>query len=1121
MPVKYMSCAFFFVIAAILTVETAAAQESGRGGSVLFSIGVSDDGVDELSLHPRDHSGYSHDGLFVVGSSAANRDWPSIHPGPADMWAGGEPHTFEILFALESPPSPGNCRLLFDLIDTHGVAPPTLAIEVNSRTFSQTLPKGAGDQTLTDPSNGREYRFVIDFPSSVLQRGRNAIMIKNISGSWFVYDSIDLETPGGVRLAEFSDTDIRSITSPQLLVEKDGRTCRILRIGIIHFSEDNDAAVYIDGARARSFELAKGLNEVEVTIPAHDTETSAAVRVDIAGKTAVEREIELLPIRKWEVYLLHHSHVDIGYTHVQTEVEALQTSHIERSIDLAEQTADYPPGSRFKWNTEVLWAVDSYLRHTGPEGRQRFFDAVRKGWIGLDALYGNELTALCGPEELMHLFDFSRRMSEEAGVIVDSAMITDVPGYTWGIVPAMAHNGVKYFSIGPNTGHRIGTIYKAWSDRPFYWVSPSGKHRVLCWIAGKGYSWFHSGLNYESIQKRLDSKAILGYLDQLAETGFPYDIVHVRYNIGSDNGPPDPQLPDIVRDWNERYVSPKLVIATTGEMFREFEKRYEDEIPSVTGDFTPYWEDGAASSALETAINRAAAERLLQAETLWSMIAPAGFPHVDFTAAWRNVLLYDEHTWGSWNSISDPENDFTQSQWAIKRQFAIDADGESRNLLDRALAGYRDDSSAVTSVLVFNTSSWPRTDIVAIPKDMNLSGDIVTSGGRTVPSQRLASGELVFVARDVPPFGASQYSFRAGRQVREGLAAADGKVLTNGVITVTVDERTGAIASLRHACIDAELVDRGNGPGLNDYRYVAGRKPDNPLTNGPVTVRVKDAGPLLVSLTVESDAPGLRKLVREIRLIDGLDRVDIIDVLDKENIYDKEGVHIAFPFNVPGGVLRMDVPWAVIRPEADQLPGANRNYFTIQRWVDVSGQRFGVTWASPDAPLIEIGSITTDPIEVGWIERLEPSTSFYSYVMNNYWETNYKAGQEGPTTFRYSIRPHDGLFDSARTARFGIESGRPLILVPVKSGTEYDKPPPVTVSPTGVIVTSLRPDGEGSGMTVRLFNTSGKPETISVAFGKRAAAIERVTPPGDSAAMESPFTMAPNEIATIRAVFRE
>ena len=49
------------------------------------------------------------------------------------------------------------------------------------------------------------------------------------------------------------------------------------------------------------------------------------------------------------------------------------------------------------------------------------------------------------------------------------------------------------------------------------------------------------------------------------------------------------------------------------------------------------------------------------------------------------------------------------------------------------------------------------------------------------------------------------------------------------------------------------------------------------------------------------------------------------------------------------------MPWAVVRPEVDQLPGACKNWFTVQRWVDVSNDEYGVTWATLDAPLVEVG----------------------------------------------------------------------------------------------------------------------------------------------------------------------
>ena len=61
-----------------------------------------------------------------------------------------------------------------------------------------------------------------------------------------------------------------------------------------------------------------------------------------------------------------------------------------------------------------------------------------------------------------------------------------------------------------------------------------------------------------------------------------------------------------------------------------------------------------------------------------------------------------------------------------------------------------------------------------------------------------------------------------------------------------------------------------------------------------------------------------------------------------------------------------------------------------------------------------------------WLARLEPSQTLYSWVMNNHWFTNYKADQDGPTTFRYSLLPHK-QYDPAAAQRFGIERSQPLV----------------------------------------------------------------------------------------------
>jgi hypothetical protein len=1062
-------------------------QAQGAPGKVLWEIGTQDNDTAEFALGRAGHGQYSTQfpagALYVAGHSEAGKGFPYIQPGPADAWAGNKPHNITILFAVKGAPASGACELLVDFVDTHSTQPPKLEIKINEAAFTHQTPNGAGDASAHgEVDKGREYVMQVPFEAGVLRVGNNTLTIASLEGSWVLYDYVRLTAPAGVEAAAIEKaTSVQDIFTRPYLVRRDGRLYQPVLASVVHVGDSVEATVAVEGGPAQTHALVSGTQVIEGLAPAVEDAGEVSVTVKLGSKTLAEKKVVLTPVRRWEIYLLHQTHLDIGYTHVQTEVEQMQWRYLDEAIELGEKTKDYPREARFKWLPEELWAVDSYLKNASPEKQERFIDAVKKGYISLDALYGNELTALCRPEELLELTGYARRLAKKHGLTIDSAMITDVPGYTWGIVPALAQSGVKYFSIGPNFGHRIGYTLSEWGDKPFYWESPSGKERVLCWMAGMGYSWFHTGLNYTNIERKLEADRIFDYLKRLEDREFPYDIVQVRYNIGSDNGPPDPQLPDMVKAWNEKYAYPRMIIASPSEMFGEFEKRYGDKVPTVRGDFTPYWEDGAGSSARETALNRAAAERIVQAQALFAMIADGAYPAEAFHEAWRQVILYDEHTWGSWNSISEPEGDFTKQQWAIKQAFALEADRQSRALLAQAVEGITDKRTPVEAVQVFNTCSWPRTDLVVLPKDMATAGDQVRAGTeKIVPSQRLAGGELVFVAGDVRGFSAVQFTVGKGEALAQGSAKVSGNALSNGIITLTIDEKTGAIASLRCKGIDGDLVG-AEGGGLNSYFYVEGRDPNEPKTNGTVKIRAVDKGPLVASLEVESDAPGCNRLVRTYCVVDGLDYIEVIDLIDKKNVYAQEAVHLGFAFNVPGGVLRMDTPWAVVQPEVDQLAGACKNYFTVQRWVDISNDDFGVTWATVDAPLIEIGRITNDPRSpVGWIRELEPSTTFYSYVMNNYWETNYKASQSGEHVFRYAIRAHD-VYDSADATCFGMERSCPLVAAPTSGG----RGGVLTVSPEGVVATVLKPSDDGKAAIMRLFNVSGRTEKARVDWPNR------------------------------------
>ncbi len=883
----------FVLLSVMLSCQLTLAEQS----RLLWQIGAPDNKTTEFALGPKDYANFADDPLYVVGVSDAKRDWPYVQPGPADGWAGARRHTFTICFGLKQKPT-ATCRLRIDLADTQSQVPPELLITVNGRRVAKKkMPHGGGDASINgDLSQARKHRVVVNIEPARLKQGANDIEITTLSGSWVLYDWIGFDASKEVEstaLPSSYQTRVDAPESPPALIERDGKFYQPVRLTIRHTGQPVEATVAVTGVEPVTTTLKRGTQEIEVPAPAVEKETQVTEKITAADGVISERQLTLKPVRKWTLHLLPHSHVDIGYTQVQADVEKKQFSNIDAALDLIRKTADYPPEARFKWNAEVLWAMDAYLRKAPPEKQQRLIEAIRAGDVELDALYGNELTGLCRPEELLRLMQWGDRLGRRCGVKVNSAMISDVPGYTWGIVSAMNQAGVKYFSIGPNFGDRKGLTMSTWTDKPFYWIGPDPKQKVLCWIPYLGYALGHFG--------RPADQVMVERLPQLEKIGYPYDMVYFRWTVGGDNGYPDPRLSDIVKNWNAKYAYPKMVITTTSKLFAELERRYGDKIPVFRGDFTPYWEDGAASSARETSLNRTAAERLVQAETLWTMLNPGRYPAEKFSDAWRNAVLYDEHTWGAYNSIDEPDVPFVKEQWKVKQAFALDADAQSHELLAAATAGGENAQPSPAAVDVFNTSCWPRTDLVVLSKEQVAAGDVVTdSAGQPVPSQRLSTGELAFLAKDVPALTGRRFSIAAGKAAGEGQAHAEGTSLRSPAAAVQLDPASGAVTSLRNSAINAELCDTKSGIGLNRYYYVLGSDVKGARQSGPAKITIKESGPLVASLLVESDAPGCKNFNREIRVIDGLDRVDIVNTFDKTAVREKEGLHLGFAFNVPG-----------------------------------------------------------------------------------------------------------------------------------------------------------------------------------------------------------------------------
>lgn len=769
-----------------------------------------------------------------------------------------------------------------------------------------------------------------------------------------------------------------SINPQQALVNINDKIMQVFNLNFIHIGNQTEGKVFSEEKELASFNINPGKNTVEFYYPPVIKDTNLVFDVKSGDGKFANLSVKVNPVKQMNIHLIHHTHLDIGYTHRQDEVLKVQVNHIKNALEIIKRSSGNAEGEKFIWNPEALWAVEEFLRTAGKQEKEDFLLAVQDGGIYLDGFYANLMTGLCNEEELGKLFKFANELKSLYGFQINSAMITDIPGYTWGLAESMVNNNIKYFSIGPNTFDRIGHIYK-FADKPFYWEAPGGKGKILCWIHGKGYSWFHTTMAIHNEKNvpfiAFDEPAILSYITDLNNSDFPYNMTVLRYNIGSDNGPCDPYLSDKVKAWNQKYITPKMIISSTNKSFTEFENLYGKNLPVLKGDMTPYWEDGAASTALETSRVRRLREKLIFLEEKAGDLKPGNNVSNLIAEAWKKVLLYNEHTWGGWNSISDPDNAFVTEQWQWKKALV-----DTLESIINKLHSLTESKTADNEFASFGESRYFL---------FNNEAELNKSKIKFSATQKLIDGKIIALLCDKKDSASPVYS---------------DFLLKNGNFELQIDHITGDIKSFRYS--GQEFVKNGK-QGLNSFIYVKGQDPKNSLSAGELkSIKVKDSGPLQVTLEIINEAPGCRSLTREITLLKNLPYIFIKNTVDRLAIREKEGLHFAFPFNLEDARVKIDIPFTEIEANKDQLEVSNKNFFCMQYYADIFNNKIGVGFVSPDAPLLEVGGIFNDAKKTGWLEELKVNSEIYSYIMNNYWDTNFKADQPGLCSFEYIIVPY-------------------------------------------------------------------------------------------------------------------
>lgn len=597
--------------------------------------------------------------------------------------------------------------------------------------------------------------------------------------------------------------------------------------------------------------------------------------------------------RQWKIFLIPHTHTDIGYTDPQEKVFAQHLDYLDQVIDLCEKTKNDPVGFRFCWTCEVSWQVMHYRRHRPPEQFAKLVALIQAQRIDVSALYLN-FTELLDLPMIVRSCRPAADLQREFGFAVRSAMASDINGLPWGFAKVLPQLGVKYMNFASNATRAL--------PRPpqfFRWEANDGQ-RLLVWDGP-----IYGMANILGFGRRRGNTwdLLKDYLGELETSGYPHDAVGLRVqgHLG-DNTAPTIEICEQARQLNSE-LGLHVTICTNTEWFAFAERELDlSAAPVIRGAFPDWWSDGLGSAPQLVAAVRGAHRCLRQ--------GTSNLTQDQCECAIEDLMFAAEHTFGAAMSVVKPDDLNAVSQWAYKNAFAT-----------RAAEALPDP----VEWTIPTSSLWRKIN----------SGDPI---------------ETPFYILSLSPAGG--LARLLDREQNWNVAAGSATPGFNQWLLERVTSPEG-----RHVLWDDDMVtkethhefwvvNRKKSRVRRDaqFAYTASRlvRASSLLTDEHQWIRCE-----LELLGCSSVVSYLRISLRE-------KRIDFMHLLDRESNTEASALSLAFATSMNKPQLRLHAAGGVYTP-GQQVPLSATDYYYIDNWLAMADASHALHWCSLDAPLVQLG----------------------------------------------------------------------------------------------------------------------------------------------------------------------
>lgn len=769
-----------------------------------------------------------------------------------------------------------------------------------------------------------------------------------------------------------------------------------------------------------------------------------------------------MPNRKWTMYIMHHSHTDIGYTDLQERIIYNHIDYIRTAVNTAKEghRAD-SVDKNFKWNCETYYCVERFLEEAAEEEKQDLYAMIKSNNIGLSATYLNFNDLV----DKKILNKRTREMVEHfnaQGIDIKVAMNADVNGVSLGTLDVLLDNGIEFLFTNIHTHHGMYPLYQ--NQKPYYWENKEGKRLLV--FSGEHYNLgnalgliYNKNINFMTenyfgantkpkthIETLKDN--IVNYLTSCEENGYHYDFIPACVSgVFSDNAPPNTDIIRTITSFNEAYGDEiRLEMVTIQEFYDKIKDQVKDA-PVYKGDLNDWWANGVASTPY-------AVKHYKEAQRMYHLCDRLDTQgHVSkkelIREAEDNLLLYAEHTWGHSATITNPYDTMVQNLDIRKTSYASKAHEASAKNLNR-IAHSRGDKlryydlngkvKAINAseregqkVVEFYIEAWKYPGVKVIceasgqemitqlsshPRGVLISFiDSFEAGEEKIYRYEEAAGKADVIN--------SRIAYIGSERVKDIVNNYDPKSyqlpyqIENAYFKITYEIGKG-VTSFYNKADNIEMLRQGDArfftpiyentkirTNVYEERRLLGRNIRGLHSKkyiGDLTeVKIIDNGEIFTTVELVYELEGTYFSSVVIKLYNTLPKLDFKYKIAKHLSTDIESIYLPLALSLPEAALYIDKSDAVMRPGIDQIPGTCMEYYLVDNGLIYETKESTVLIQTKDAPLIYMGELRHHPILLCDNKAENNKRDVYSWIMNNTWETNFKMDLSGITEFCYTL----------------------------------------------------------------------------------------------------------------------